>query len=86
VAVSALGVHKSSEIEQALANEQQNGGLIILANPVTIRNRDLIILLTARYRLPAMYSDISRPAGGSSHMELINSHNGGAPWSTRIAF
>lgn len=55
MAVSALGVHKSSEIEQAIANEQQNGGLIILANPVTIRNRDLIILLTARYRLPAMY-------------------------------
>jgi len=53
----ALGVHDAVEIERAIAAfaEQPNGGLIILANPVTIRNRDLIIVLAARYRLPAIY-------------------------------
>jgi hypothetical protein len=35
--------------------EQANGGLIVLADPLTIRNRDLIIVLTARYRLSAIY-------------------------------
>jgi putative ABC transport system substrate-binding protein len=55
--VTALGVHDASEIERGISAfaEQQNSGLIVLANPVTIRNRDLIIVLAARYRLPAIY-------------------------------
>jgi putative tryptophan/tyrosine transport system substrate-binding protein len=57
VQVTALGVHDANEIERGISGfaEQQNGGLIVLANPVTIRNRDLIIVLAARYRLPAIY-------------------------------
>jgi putative tryptophan/tyrosine transport system substrate-binding protein len=57
VQVTALGVHDAGEIERSISAfaEQQNGGLIVLANPVTIRNRDLIIVLAARYRLPAIY-------------------------------
>jgi putative ABC transport system substrate-binding protein len=53
----SLGVHNANEIERGISGfaEQQNGGLIVLANPVTIRNRDLIIVLAARYRLPAIY-------------------------------
>lgn len=53
----ALGVHNAGEIEHGIAAfaEQPNGGLIVLANPLTIRNRDLIILLAARYRFPALY-------------------------------
>jgi putative ABC transport system substrate-binding protein len=57
VQTSALGIHNADEIERSIAAfaEQPNGGLIILANPVTIANRDLIIVLAARYRLPAIY-------------------------------
>jgi putative tryptophan/tyrosine transport system substrate-binding protein len=57
VQVIALGVHNADEIERSIASfaEQPNSGLIVLANPLTIRNRDLIILLAARYRFPAIY-------------------------------
>jgi ABC-type uncharacterized transport system substrate-binding protein len=57
VQTAALGVHDAAEIERVITAfaEQPNGGLIVLANPVTIRNRDLIIVLATRYRLPAIY-------------------------------
>jgi putative ABC transport system substrate-binding protein len=52
-----VGVHDTVEIERGIAAfaEQANGGLVVLADPLTIRNRDLIIVLAARYRLPAIY-------------------------------
>jgi putative ABC transport system substrate-binding protein len=52
-----IGVHDTDEIERGISTfaEQANGGLIVLADPLMIRNRDLIIVLTARYRLPAIY-------------------------------
>jgi putative ABC transport system substrate-binding protein len=52
-----IGVHDTAEIERGISAfaEQANGGLIVLADPLTIRNRDLIIVLTARYRLPSIY-------------------------------
>jgi putative ABC transport system substrate-binding protein len=57
VQATAIGVHGTAEIERGIAAfaEQPNGGLIVLADPLTIRNRDLIIVLAARYRLPAIY-------------------------------
>ena len=57
VKVSPLDVHDAAEIERTIAGfaEQPNGGLIVLASPVTIRNRDLIVVLGARHRLPAIY-------------------------------
>src|SRR5262245_19748144 len=57
VQATAVGVHDAVEIERGIAAfaEQPNAGLIVLADPLAIRNRDLIIVLTARYRLPAIY-------------------------------
>ena len=57
VQASAIGVHDTAEIERGISAfaDQTNGGLIVLADPLTIRNRDLIIGLAARYRLPAIY-------------------------------
>src|SRR5262249_17977986 len=57
VQATSIGVHDTAEIERGVSAfaEQANGGLIVLADPLTIRNRDLIIVLTARYRLPAIY-------------------------------
>jgi ABC-type uncharacterized transport system substrate-binding protein len=57
VQTTALGIHNAAEIERSIAAfaEEPNGGLIVLASPVTIANRDLIVVLCARYRLPAIY-------------------------------
>jgi putative ABC transport system substrate-binding protein len=52
----ALKIHDASEIERISAfAAQENAGLIVVAYPVTIRNRAPIIALAARYRLPAIY-------------------------------
>jgi putative ABC transport system substrate-binding protein len=57
VQVTALNGHDATEIDNAIVRfaEQPNSGLIVLASPVTIPNRDLIVMLGARYRLPAIY-------------------------------
>jgi putative ABC transport system substrate-binding protein len=57
VQTAALGVHAAADIDDIINEfaQQPNSGLIVLANPVTIRNRDLIIMLAARHRLPAVY-------------------------------
>src|ERR1700745_2232085 len=49
-------VHDTSEIERVVSSfgEDANGGLIILPHAVTVVNRDLIIALTLRYRLPSV--------------------------------
>jgi putative ABC transport system substrate-binding protein len=53
----AAGVRNAAEIERditAFAREP-NGGLVVLAGSVTQINRELIITLAARHRLPAIY-------------------------------
>ena len=57
VETAILGIHSTADIADTINTfaQQPNGGLIVLANPVTIRNRDLIIMLAARHRLPAVY-------------------------------
>jgi putative tryptophan/tyrosine transport system substrate-binding protein len=46
-----------SEIERSVSafSADPNGGLIVLPSPLVILNRDPIIALAARYRLPAVY-------------------------------
>jgi putative tryptophan/tyrosine transport system substrate-binding protein len=57
VKVIPLGVHDPAEIERAVTvfAGETNGGLIVAPHAVTFANRDLIIGLAARYRLPAVY-------------------------------
>jgi ABC-type uncharacterized transport system substrate-binding protein len=57
IEVTALGVHTNSEIERAIAEfaAGDNGGLIIGPHAITLNNRDLIIRLASRYRLPAVF-------------------------------
>src|SRR5262249_4107620 len=52
-----MGVHDAVEIERGLVAlvEQPARGLIVLPHPIVTQNRDLIIVLTARHRLPAIY-------------------------------
>jgi putative tryptophan/tyrosine transport system substrate-binding protein len=58
VQVHQLGVNRPDEIEPAVAAfaREPNGGLIVIANRITIVHRKQIIALADRYRLPAIYS------------------------------
>jgi putative tryptophan/tyrosine transport system substrate-binding protein len=57
VQVTRAGVRNATEIEGTVIAFAQdpNAALIVAPNTVTIPNRDLIIDLAARYRLPAVY-------------------------------
>jgi putative ABC transport system substrate-binding protein len=55
--VSAASTVSAEEIKQAIEKleGEPDRGVIVLPAPVTITNRNLIIALLARYRLPAVY-------------------------------
>ena len=59
VEVSPVDVRDASEIERAVAAfaASPNGGLIVTASALTSANRNLIITLAARHKVPAVYSD-----------------------------
>ena len=65
VEASAVDVRDPSEIERAVAvfARQLNGGLIVTAASPAFLNRNLIIALAARYRLPAIYPNRVYVAG-----------------------
>jgi putative ABC transport system substrate-binding protein len=62
VEVRAAPVHAEDEIEGVIAAlaRDPRGGLIVMPDLFTTTNRDLIIALAARYRVPAIYE--TRPA------------------------
>jgi putative ABC transport system substrate-binding protein len=57
VELRPVDVGDAGEIERALAAfaRSPNGGLILTGSALAVRHRDLIIALTARHRLPAVY-------------------------------
>jgi putative tryptophan/tyrosine transport system substrate-binding protein len=57
VQASAAPVHAKDEIEGVITEQARTpgGGLIVMPDPFNRRNRDLIIALTSRYRVPAIY-------------------------------
>jgi putative ABC transport system substrate-binding protein len=57
VVSTIAGVHNAAEIKDAIVRfaHEPNGGLIVLPSPVTAVDRELIVALAARYRLPAVY-------------------------------
>jgi putative ABC transport system substrate-binding protein len=58
VQVARARIHDTAEIERAVEEfaREPNAGLIALTDVVTNVNRELIIKLAARYRLPAVYT------------------------------
>ena len=60
IAIRAISapVHDAAEIERVIVAiaQEPNSGLIVLPDVTTGTNRDLIIRLAARHRLPAVYS------------------------------
>jgi len=59
VEVSPVGARDASGIERAVAAfaASPDGGLIVTGSALTSANRNLIITLAARHKLPAVYSD-----------------------------
>jgi putative tryptophan/tyrosine transport system substrate-binding protein len=62
----ALGVHNTAEIERAVTEfaAEANGGLIVAPHAITFANRDAIVDLAARLRLPAVYAFRNFAASG----------------------
>jgi len=50
-------IHDSAEIKDAIQRfaQEPNGGLVVLPSPVTAVERELIVGLAAKHRLPAVY-------------------------------
>jgi len=59
VEVSDAPVHAKEEIEGVIAAQARipGGGLIVMADPFTSTNAELIIALAARYRVPTIFND-----------------------------
>jgi putative tryptophan/tyrosine transport system substrate-binding protein len=57
VEVNPVNVRDPSEIRRAIEafTRSPNGGLIVTASALAVRHRDLIVMLAARHRLPAVY-------------------------------
>jgi ABC-type uncharacterized transport system substrate-binding protein len=55
VQVNVVAIHAKDEIEGVIAGQDRAGGLIVLPNAFNTTNRELIIELAARYRVPAIY-------------------------------
>ena len=57
VLLTPAAVSNAAEIEGAVDafSREANSGMIVLPNPATITNRERIIALAARHRLPAVY-------------------------------
>ena len=55
--VTAINVHDAGEIKRDVASfaSSGNGGLILTASALAVVHRELIIALTAQYKLPAIY-------------------------------
>jgi ABC-type uncharacterized transport system substrate-binding protein len=58
IEVSPIGVHDPGEIERAIGAfaRSSNGGLIVTGSALAAVHRDLIVMLAARHKLPAIYS------------------------------
>jgi putative ABC transport system substrate-binding protein len=66
VELSPIGMRNAGEIERGVAafGRSPNGGLIVTRGGSTTAHRELIIMLAARHKLPAVYSGRSLVAAG----------------------
>ena len=89
VEVSPVNVSEASEIERVVGAfaRASNGGLIVAAGGSAQRNRDLIIPLAARYKLPAVYFERFFVAAGgliSYGADYIDQYRRAAGYVDRI--
>ena len=66
VEVSPVNVRDAGEIERAVAAfaSSANGGLIVTGSALSMVHRDLIVMLAAKHKLPAVYWDRAPVTGG----------------------
>ena len=89
VEVIPVNMRDASEIERAIANfaRSANGSLIPTSSAVALQHRNLIIALTARHKLPAIYWDRFFVNGGgliSYGPDLIDNYRRAAGYIDRI--
>ena len=89
VEVSAFNKRDANEIERVITTfaRSPNGGLIVTAGGPAFLNRELIIALAARHKLPAMYFDRAFVASGgllSYGPDRINLYRRAAGYVDRI--
>jgi putative ABC transport system substrate-binding protein len=89
IQVTGAAVGDGEDIERVVTAfaSQGEGGLIVPPHPVTVRNRNLIIALAARHRLPAIYPFRYFATGGgllSYGFDQIDLWRGAAGYVDRI--
>jgi putative ABC transport system substrate-binding protein len=89
VELSPVGMHDPREIERAVAAfaRSANGGLIVTVSTLAGVHRDLIVMLAARHKLPAVYYARYIVAGGgliSYGPDFIDQHRRAAGYVDRI--
>ena len=89
VQVSPVNMREGSEIERAVAAfaRSPDGGLIVTAGPAATRDRNLIIKLATRHRLPAVYYERLFVAGGglmSYGPDFVDNYRRAAGYVDRI--
>jgi putative tryptophan/tyrosine transport system substrate-binding protein len=79
VRLTVTPTRDAREIDRALVavSGEPKGGLIVSPDAFTIANRDVIISLAARYRLPAIYAYRAYAVDGGL---LSYGHDGTEPW------
>ena len=87
--VIPVNMPSTGEIEQSVETfaRSPNGGLIVTASAATLRYRDLIISLSARHKLPAVYWERFFVAAGgliSFGPDLIDNYRHAAGYVDRI--
>jgi hypothetical protein len=86
--ITPVNLSDADEIERAIAAfaRAPNGGLVVTTSAAAHLHRDLIVMLAARHRLPAVYPSVTTPvAAASFHMDLKRPTTTGAPRATLIA-
>src|SRR5262245_43123877 len=61
-----LDVHDADQVERVLTAfaTQRNGGIVVVPHAVTLTNSGLIVVLAARFGLPALYPSALFPKAG----------------------
>ena len=89
VTVTSAGIRDADDIKGAITEfaQQPNGGLIVAPSPLTTIERELIITLTARAAMPAIYPFCYFPGDGglvSYGIDQLEQARGGALYVDRV--
>jgi putative tryptophan/tyrosine transport system substrate-binding protein len=89
VEVSPINLRDAGEIERTVAafSRTPDGGLIMTASGAAIRHRDLVVMLAARHKLPAIYWERFFVAAGgllSYGLDTLDNYHRAAGYVDRI--